>query len=403
MGPLAQEALSRTAPAHTARLGLVRAIEKNKTAVRLGPGLSPASQSAWGQPLPSRRSHCPPPAAVPRRAAHRPREPRSTEGLERPRLPRPPATPRVPGDTLLGAELRREPGGTMPGRPPARRPHHAAPNPRVAPRTGARLPGQTRQRRSSPRPEHPPSPRPRPGPGAPRGLRPPGLPERPDRSRDCPRPHLSHTLSPPNPLPARFPSSWCRGCSRGPATRGDRAPTERDVSPVHAGLGLELGQKVGHAVLLLQKPVEPLSHGRRHGENLRAAARAAPSAGWPQNPVTGAGAGDRRGGRREAGGGRDPRLLTRPPPSAAPPPPPPRPAPPRRGHHTRPGAGPARQRWGRELQRLPAGGPDPASSGLIPPKVDMSDDSCERLAQVALVQKQVVRGRPAPLLLPPAA
>lgn len=74
---------------------------------------------------------------------------------------------------------------------------------------------------------------------------------------------LSPTPPFPSPLPASFPSS--RG-------NGDpRPPTKRNEAPVHAGLGLELGQKVSHAVLLVQEPVEPLPHGRRHGGDRRAA------------------------------------------------------------------------------------------------------------------------------------
>lgn len=53
-----------------------------------------------------------------------------------------------------------------------------------------------------------------------------------------------------------------------------RSPTltEGHVAPVHAGLGLELGQDVSHAVLLVKELVEPLPHGCRHGGDRRAAA-----------------------------------------------------------------------------------------------------------------------------------
>lgn len=48
------------------------------------------------------------------------------------------------------------------------------------------------------------------------------------------------------------------------------ALTERDKAPVHAGLGLDLGQEISHAVLLVKELVEPLPHGCRHGGDRRA-------------------------------------------------------------------------------------------------------------------------------------
>lgn len=99
----------------------------------------------------------------------------------------------------------------------------------------------------------------------------------------------SRSLRLPGPAPhARsLPPGFCPCPGAAP---GDPPPTERDEAPVHSGLGLELGQEISHAVLLVQEPVEPLSHGCGHGWAVRAA-RDAPQPAGRGTQLTGAGRG----------------------------------------------------------------------------------------------------------------
>lgn len=105
---------------------------------------------------------------------------------------------------------------------------------------------------------------------------------------------------------------------------GPPPPTERDEAPVHSGLGLELGQEVGHAVLLVQEPVEPLPHGCGHGWAVRAARDAPPPAGRGTQ-LTGAGRGGAGAGgtAARARGSRERAPRARPRPAGAVPAPPP--------------------------------------------------------------------------------
>lgn len=121
------------------------------------------------------------------------------------------------------------------------------------------------------------------------------------------------------------------------AAPGDPPPTERDEAPVHSSLGLELGQEISHAVLLVQEPVEPLPHGCGHGWAVRAA-RDAPQLAGRGTQLTGAGRGRAAPRRVHEVPGRAPRA--RPRPSGAVPALPPRCA--HRSCHALPGP----QRWG---------------------------------------------------------
>lgn len=99
---------------------------------------------------------------------------------------------------------------------------------------------------------------------------------RPVRSPRMRTPLLVTGVTFPKPSPRSLPQQLVQQLLPGRGSSGDPrrpTPTECDVAPVHAGLGLELGQELGHAVLLVQELVEPLSHGRRHGGDRRAAAR----------------------------------------------------------------------------------------------------------------------------------
>lgn len=92
------------------------------------------------------------------------------------------------------------------------------------------------------------------------------------------RPHLSPTPRSPRACAAADETAAPGRAEQDPAGAGP-ALTERDDAPAHAGLGLDLGQEVSHAVLLVKELVEPLPHGCRHGGGRRAPLGAAPGAG----------------------------------------------------------------------------------------------------------------------------